>query len=150
MPCSPFLECFIVSPHVARQHRHCCVALMRFRNDHSSMKILSTFKFPLPLQRARCWYFVHAYLNHTVIRGSTCWTRKHGSHAISPSMVSPSTFLRSLKPSHRSCRQHNTAIILVSARSISIILCNCNSGLIFAQPIAGPVLSPRTAFPSSC
>src|SRR5258706_8399201 len=125
---------------VEKQHRHCCVALVRSCRAVRRGKIFSAFQCPLPPQRACCWYFVHAYLNHIVIRKSTCWTHRHGSHAISPSMVLPSTFSHFLTPFHRSCRQHSTAIISASARSISIMLCNYNSGPIFARPIVGPVL----------
>src|SRR5712664_2777568 len=115
---------------------HWCDLVARFVEE----SFFLASKFPLPTQRAPCWYFVHAYLNDIVIRRSTCWTRRHGSHAISPSMVSPSTFSHFLTPFRRSCRQHSTATISASARSISIMLCNCSSGPIFAQPIVGPVL----------
>src|SRR5258708_36144240 len=47
--------------HVATQHRHRYVALVPFRNAARRGTFFSTTEFLLPLQRASCWYFVHAY-----------------------------------------------------------------------------------------
>src|SRR5260370_35025864 len=116
-----------------KQHRHCCVALLRSCRAVRRGNFFRHFN-------ARCHRNGHAYLNHIVIRKSTCWTRRHGSNALSPSRGSSSTFSHFLTPFDRSTRQHSTATISASARSISIMLCNYNSGLIFALPIVGPVL----------
>ena len=111
---------------IAKRHRHRCVAIVRFRDDARRGKFFG-MQVPSPQQWACRETSVNAYLGHIVIRRSTCWKRKRSTSQISPSMAFPSTFSRCPKPSPRSYPPRKVAIISASARSISIMLCNCNN-----------------------